>query len=33
MKENPLCDFNEVHKEVLISHENNIFTEQFLLEF
>jgi len=25
MKENPLCDFNEVHKEVLIPHENNIF--------
>ena len=24
MKKNPLCDFNEVHKEVLISHENKI---------
>ena len=25
MKENPFCDFSEVHKEVLIPHENNIF--------
>ena len=25
IKENPDCDFSEVHKEVLSSHENNIF--------
>jgi len=25
IKENPSCDFSEVHKEVLSSHENNIF--------
>lgn len=25
MQENPLCDFNEVHKKVLLPHENNIF--------
>ena len=25
MQENPRCDFNEVHKKVLLPHENNIF--------
>ena len=25
VQENPLCDFNEVHKKVLLPHENNIF--------
>lgn len=25
MQENPLCDFDEVHKQILLPHENNIF--------